>query len=128
MVTEGGDVGVFALNVGDCFDDPPDVQGDGDGSVEAVAAVPCDEPHDNQVYHKFDLPDGDFPGEDATFDRATAGCIAQFEAAVGEAYETSPLDIFPLTPTESGWAAGDQEVICSIYNLDLSKLTADALG
>ena len=61
-ITEGGDVGVFALEVGDCFDQPPD------GNIEEVAGVPCDEPHDTEVYAKFDMEGGDdapYPGDAA---------------------------------------------------------------
>ena len=123
-IVEGGDVGVFVLAVGDCFDDP-----DADATqISSVAATPCDAPHDNQVYDKFDLPSGDFPGDDAVMQDAFAGCLERFESALGEPYETSPLAIFPLYPTSQGWDAGDHEVVCAVYNVDLSKLTADALA
>lgn len=129
VVIEGGDVGVLALNVGDCFDDPPGVfETDEMTEVESVAAVPCDEPHDNQAYAKFDLPDGDWPGDEETSQDAFDGCLDEFEAMIGEPYETSPLDILPLSPTETGWRLGDHEVLCAVYNLDLSKLTTDVIS
>lgn len=121
-VVEGGDVGVFVLQVGDCFDDPDDF-----ANVASVAAVPCTELHDNQVYAKFDLPDGGWPGDVAVQDMAVNGCLDRFEPAVGQQYETSPLDIAPLFPSVDTWGTGDREVICALYNVDFSKLTGSVL-
>lgn len=123
-IVEGGDVGVFALAVGDCFDDPAAEATE----VYSVDAIPCDEPHDNQVVAKFDLASGDFPGEEEVMAQAYQGCLDRFEEVTGEAYETSPLDIFPLFPTEGGWDAGDHEVVCNLYNVNLSKLTEDLIA
>ena len=114
---------MFVLAVGDCFDDPDDLT-----NVGSVAAVPCDQPHDNQVYAVFDLADGDWPGQDAVGEQAALGCIDRFDAAIGEAYETSPLDIAPLYPSADTWTAGDREVVCAAYNVDLSKITGSVLA
>ncbi|MGB5756298.1 MAG: septum formation family protein [Acidimicrobiales bacterium] len=123
-IVEAGDVGVLALGVGDCFDDPSEDATE----VASVAAVPCDQPHDNQAYAVFDLPDGDWLGQDPVVDAAFTGCLDRFEAAIGEPYDVSPLDILPLYPTEDSWNAGDHEVVCAVYNVDLSKLTASVLA
>lgn len=129
VVIEGGDVGVLALNVGDCFDDPPGVfETDEVTEIETVVAIPCDEPHDNQAYAKFDLPDGDWPGDTAATNAAFDGCLSRFESMLGEPYETSPLDILPLSPTRDGWSLGDHEVLCAAYNVDLSKMTEDVIS
>lgn len=128
-VIQSGAVGILALEVGDCFNDPPGlVDSDEEFEIETVTAVPCDEPHDNQAYAEFDLPDGDWPGRQATTDAAFDGCLDRFESMIGERYATSPLDILPLSPTEEGWRQGDHEVLCSVYNVDLSKLTADVIS
>ncbi len=122
-IVEAGDVGVLALGTGDCFDDPA---GD-ETEVASVAAMPCDQPHDNQAYAVFDLPDGDWLGSEVVVEAAFNGCLERFEAAIGESYEVSPLDILPLYPTEASWDAGDREVVCAVYNVDLSKLTGSVL-
>ncbi|MEM9651434.1 MAG: septum formation family protein [Actinomycetota bacterium] len=128
-VIEAGDVGVLAIKVGDCFDDPPGLLDSVEQTeIEAVAAIPCSEPHDNQAYAKFDLADGDWPGQQVIADDAFDGCLDRFESMIGEPYETSPLDIMPLSPTEEGWRFGDQEVLCAVYNVDLSKLTTDVIS
>lgn len=127
-IVEGGDVGVLRLEIGDCFDDPSASITEEPIEVASVEAIPCSAPHDNQVAAKFDLLGGDWPGlETVQFD-SYSGCVDRFEALTGEAYETSPIDIFPLYPTEPGWDAGDREVICSLYNFDGSKLSVDLLA
>ena len=121
-IVEGGDVGVFVLEVGDCFDD-------GSGTeIASVAAVPCNEPHDNEVVDKFELDGGDWPGLEEVQMQSLLGCLDRFEAAVGEPYETSPLDIGPLYPTEEGWKQGDHEVICVVFNVDFTKLENSVLA
>lgn len=123
-LSKAGDVGVLALEVGDCFDDPAT---DFD-EVLSVPAIPCDQPHDNQAFAKFNLNSGDWPGDDVVSQQALDGCVDRFEPAIGEAYETSPLDVAPLQPTEASWDAGDYEVLCATYNVDLSKLSISVLS
>jgi hypothetical protein len=55
-------------------------------------------------------------------------CVAEFEAYVGLSYVESELNVFPITPTEGSWATGDREIVCALYNLDLSKLTGSMEG
>ncbi len=87
------------------------------------------EPHDNEVFAVFDYTETDtFPGSDAMNAAATDLCIAQFQDYVGVAYTDSPLEVFPITPTEASWESGDREVICSLYNSDFSKLTGSMRG
>ena len=56
----GDDGNVFSLEVGTCFDDPESLT-----EVSDVPIVECTEPHDTEVYHLFDMPDGDVPGDAA---------------------------------------------------------------
>ena len=110
-ITEAGTADAFALQIGDCFNDTTEEE------LVEVPAVPCSEPHDNEVYYLFDLPEGEFPGDEAVLAAAEEGCLAQFDAFVGMAYEDSELDWFPLSPTEAGWTAiGDREIVCSVWD------------
>ena len=122
-ITEEGDLGVFGLRPGDCFDDPPGIITE-DTEVESVDAIPCDQPHDNEVFHVFELPSGPFPGDATLNEEAAEVCIPEFEAYTGQDYFESDLDIFPITPTEQTWELGDERtVVCALYDLDLNKLT-----
>jgi hypothetical protein len=110
-IAEAGQQDVFQVAVGDCFND------EGDSSeVTDLPAVPCSEPHDNEIYHLFDLPGDEFPTDiDAQSD---AGCLAQFAAFIGVEYDVSTeIDYFPIQPTADTWSTGDREVICSVYDM-----------
>lgn len=109
-IAEAGQQDVFQVNVGDCFNDT-------DSSSEEVSeipAVPCAEPHDNEIYHLFDLAGDEYPLD--TPDQADAGCYAQFATFVGLEFESSTLDFYPIYPTAETWATGDREVICAVYD------------
>lgn len=127
-ITEGGDVGVFALEVGDCFDQPPS------GDVTEVAAIPCTESHDLEVIAKFDMEgDGDapYPG-DAAVQEASRDCIGDlFTDYVGVALNESRFEVFPITPNQAGWEDDnlqDREIICTARTGDGTPLTASIEG
>lgn len=109
-VTAADEVSVEALRVGDCLETPAD------GVVTDLTAVPCGQAHDGEVYHSFELPDGDFPGTEQVQTAGEEGCLAEFEAFVGAAFDDSELGLLPLTPVEEGWDAGDQGVLCIVQD------------
>lgn len=110
---------VFDLSVGDCFDDTEDISG---GEVSDVPIVDCSEPHDNEVFHTFEVDDGEFPGDDGIVAEAQEQCVPAFEEYVGTDYASSRLDVFPITPTEKSWEGGDREIVCALYDVELAKL------
>ena len=119
----GGGGNVFNLEVGTCFDDTDETQ------VSSVPLVDCGEPHDNEVFAVFDYTEAEtFPGAEAMNQAAHELCVAEFEAYVGLSYLESELNVFPITPTEGSWDDGDREIVCALYNLDLSKLTGSMEG
>ena len=117
---------IFSIAVGDCTNDPED---DDAEEVVSVEAVPCDGPHDNEAYHAEDLPDGEFPGEEAVLEAAEEICLSQFEAFVGLPYEESRLSVFPYRPTQEGWEqAEDREVLCMVYDTAGEPLVGSVAG
>ncbi len=121
-VVESGDVGVFAIQVGDCFGDL------GTGEISAATAVPCADPHLNEVYALFDMPDGDFPGDAAITTAWQEGCLERFDAFVGLDFASSIYDITPLTPTATSWAQGDREIVCMVQPVSGENTTGTAKG
>ncbi len=110
-IVEEGDADVFAIRVGDCLNE---ASGE---VVSEVPVVPCDQPHDEEVFFDFELEGTDYPGDDAVQTQANDGCLAQFEPFVGLAYESSSLDFYPYTPTQESWEqAGDRVVSCVIWD------------
>lgn len=125
-IVGGGDLGVMAMQVGDCFDDPEEA-----GVVVDVAATPCSEPHDNEVFGVLSLaaafPDDAYPGEDPLWDHSFDICSGSlFDDYVGTSYRDSSLEVFSLTPSQESWEDGDREFVCALYRLDLGQLTGTA--
>ena len=125
-IVEGGQLGAFRIQIGDCFGDVPD------GDIEAVEGVPCSSLHFNEVYDAFMLPFGAsdaFPGDPAVSEAAFNGCYDRFEPFVGGPYETSLYEITVMHPTAVSWAeVDDREVLCLINNYDGSMTTGSARG
>ena len=122
-VVEGGEVGAFRLSVGDCL------AAEAVGDVESVPVVPCSEPHDSELFHSFQLADGEYPGNQSVIDQAQAGCIAEFDAFIGLAYAESVWDITAVYPTEASWnAVGDREVLCGVFPISDEDTTGSARG
>jgi hypothetical protein len=129
-IASEGSLDVMEVRVGDCFDDPDDLPEDGSmGETADVGAKPCSQPHDNEVYHSFDLEGEEYPGDEAVEELAFDGCEAAFEPFVGTPYEDSELDIFTLTPLEDGWEQlDDRTVICALFDLSGEQVTGSLEG
>ncbi len=108
QVTESANIDIFALKVGDCMMEAPS------GLLEDIDVVPCAEPHDQEVFHEITMDDGDFSEE--AIDAASQECIGDAYASfVGVAYETSTLEVYPITPTQQTWdELNDRVVQCVI--------------
>ncbi|WP_127473759.1 septum formation family protein [Microbacterium sulfonylureivorans] len=110
-VVEAGNEDVFALRVGDCFDDVEAAE------FASLPVIPCDEPHTNQVFGSYALPDGDWPGDESIGEGSIAECDALFEKFVGIGYDESALDWWTISPTEESWTTeDDREVQCVIFD------------
>ena len=122
-ITEAGDADVFQIAVGDCIDDSTSTE------VAEVPVVPCDQPHDNEVIFSFEMPAGEFPGQEAFVAAAEEQCPPALEAYVGIAFADSMYDVWPITPTEDGWTQGDdREVLCLVFDPTLAKIEGTVKG
>ncbi|WP_159502390.1 septum formation family protein [Microbacterium sp. 18062] len=119
-VTGGGQIDVFTLSVGDCLNDQSASE------VYEVPVVPCDEPHDYEVYHDFALADGEWD-QDAVYAAADEGCYTAFPDFVGLSYEESTLDFAYYAPTQLSWEDGDDRMV-SCYIGDPGTQTTGSLA
>lgn len=111
-ITEAGPISVFDLRPGDClYPDDSTV-----GEVEKVQAVPCDEPHTQEVFAVPEFPDerGVYPGEAALQQFADAACLEAFEAYTGTDYLDSDYFFTYLHPSVDSWNDDDRQIICVI--------------
>lgn len=120
---------VFDFEIGDCFDDPDgvDLEQEGGDVLESVVSVGCDQAHDNEVIHLFEVDDATFPGQEVLQDRADEQCQARWPDYIGTAYADSELESFPLVPTAESWKRGDREIVCAVYLPD-EKLVGSVRG
>lgn len=127
-VTEGANIDVFSLKVGDCMP-----ASDTTGEITDLDVVPCDEPHTDEVFFDFELTGDSLPTDEEIQAQVEAQCVPAFTEFVGLDYYESTLDFWWLTPTEQTWTqANDRLVQCIIYqpdeNGDSAELTASLQG
>ncbi|MCC2029857.1 septum formation family protein [Microbacterium sp. YMB-B2] len=118
-VTEGANIDVFSLKVGDCMPAT-----DTTGEITDLDVVPCSEPHTDEVFYEFELEDGDLPSDDEIMAAVEAECVPAFADFVGVEWADSTLDFWWITPTEETWTqANDRIVQCVIYKPDPEDAT-----
>jgi len=117
-------VDVCSIKLGDCLSGGSD-----DESVSEMQKLDCAAPHVYEVYHVFDLPAGDFPGDEIVDEAANSGCSAAFTGFIGKTYDESKLEMQTLTPQQTGWITkNDREVICMVVDADEVPRTGSARG
>ena len=109
--TDGTETDAFAIGVGDCLND-----GGVEGEVSSVVVIDCAQPHDSEAYSSIQVPDGDYPGEDANLAQAEQDCLAAFNTFAGINYDQSTLSFSYYYPTEGSWGNGDREILCLILD------------
>ena len=108
--TPEGETDVFAVEVGDCINTTSTEE-----EIMSIPIVPCDEPHDQEVFDRLVLDDGDYPGDAAIDDQLMSYCTGDaFTAFVGLPYADSIYATSGLTPTQGSWDNGDRELLCTI--------------
>lgn len=117
---------VPTAEVGECITN--DVSGA--GLVEEFDVVDCTDTHSGELFFKFDLADGDFPGTEEISSQVQEQCYgSEFEDYVGLDYQSSEIEVYTVTPTEETWnEADDREVLCFGANLDGTDLTETIEG
>ena len=94
------------LEAGDCF------SGGRTDQIDLVTPVPCTSAHESQVVTIFELPDGDYPGEDEVIAAAEEGCADKADPLLTDAAfdDLEPSFIYPDSYT---WR-GDRTVLCLV--------------
>lgn len=114
---------IFSLVIGDC-----EVGNQDGGEVSSTKTVDCAEPHDAEVYAASYMAEGDFPGDSAIEDQATADCYAEFGTFIGAEYEDSVYDFSWYYPTEGSWSEGDREILCLVYDPSGDQISGSLAG
>jgi hypothetical protein len=107
QIVDGGLLDPYAVRVGDCIKEafPAGV------AISSVEAVPCGEPHMDEVYHigEIDLPAYDDAAVEAA---AEALCMGPGSAGLAAVVAPEELYIGWMRPSFLSWADGDREIAC----------------
>ncbi|HEX6475425.1 MAG TPA: septum formation family protein [Candidatus Limnocylindria bacterium] len=115
-----GSRAVTDIGVGECFD-LPDAN---EQEIDDLTQRECTEAHEFEMFYVADMPDGPYPSDDETVAWIEANCLPAFADYVGMDYQTSELDVFPITSTEATWNDGDHSVQCALYEDGNPELTS----
>ena len=123
-IAKPGDLTATDLRVGDCFDlkDPTAEE------IEEVAARPCAQAHEFELFFTGSLPEGAYPAQPVFEAYMQDNCMPAFVAFVGKVYEDSELDVYWLSPTTEAWRQGDRSVQCAVYHPRIHELTESLKG
>ena len=133
-IIDGGGLGAFRVEIGDCINLPDEAAIGTDPTAEAtevvsVEGVPCDESHDAQAYAKFDITDLTVYSEWAAGRRADEGCVDRWTAAIGTNFwQDQELTIYTLFPSDESWRLlFDRNVTCFLTAIDGTPLVGSRL-
>lgn len=98
-----------SLQGGDCFIDPPSIR----DMHSTVTVVPCNQPHDREVFGTFDLSGSTYPGDSAVDTQASHGCDARIAGYVGNGAPAwvRNQQVRYYRPLESSWST-NKLVVC----------------
>ena len=121
QVTVPVQANLYVLQVGDCFDLIEE-------SLTDVQVIPCAEGHTFEVFFTGDMPDGEYPGDDAVTSFAEDQCVPAFEDYVGISFQESVWYATQAGPDETSWAGGQRTVMCVLHNQSATAVTGSARG
>ncbi|MBW0118115.1 septum formation family protein [Pseudonocardia abyssalis] len=121
----GGSTSVLDLEVGQCItDETPEGE-----QVSSVPVVECSQPHVGEIYALPQLPDGDFPGDEAVTASAQELCAGpEFQTFVGVPIDQTTLSVNFLIPSAETWAEDDREIVCIVGPADGTPATTSLRG
>ena len=110
---------MFDLEVGDCLNPDPGTSGE----ITSIEAVPCEEPHTQEVFALPEYVGADgrptdvYPGEGELRRFADAACLDAFSRYTGTDYLDSDLYFSYLHPSIDSWNSGDDRtVVCVVVS------------
>lgn len=124
-ITASSDVDAFSVKLGDCFND----DANGSSMVSSVAAVPCGEPHDNEVFGLPKMDDAStYPGDAVVEAAVDTQCGPLFVAFYGAEPGDTGATFSAMTPSAQSWPKGDREIACIAYDMYGDKVTGSLAG
>lgn len=120
---------VERLSVGMCFDDASvedtvkDANSAIDTTVTNIPIVSCTEPHQNEIYYIYNLPDDEgYLETEASIKEMLQVCQNEFENLSSSSELDSSYQLSVLTPSSDSWQQGDKQVVCYVSDPENKKL------
>lgn len=112
QVTRQGQLPIYSLKVGDCFDNPTTAT-----NVHSVTATLCAQPHNAQVYSEFLLKGSNFsyPGLSKVIRLAQDGCNDRI-GTIDKAKTNNSMTVHIIFPPEAAWISGRRTVTCLVFD------------
>ena len=118
-VIEEGSVSVWEIRVGDCLTDTFESDSN---EFSSANAIPCDQPHAFEAYHRDYFSGDTFPTDVGS--AADDICYYAFVDYFGMPVEETNLTFYFLFPTKESWESrSDREITCITGMDDGSYLT-----
>ena len=111
-VVTSGQLGVFVIHLGDCFESLPDKV----TTIATLQAVPCSSPHHWQDYFKGTLTDSTYDPVAITAEsrkicnEEASKLVQSWTATIANEYQSAFETFF--SPTPESWAKGDRALDC----------------
>jgi hypothetical protein len=107
---------VFSLKTGQCLNP----------RGQSYSLVPCDSPHEAEVFATFALAGSTWPGTTAVASAASGGCATRLTGYLNPQLAISLASTY-VYPDAAAWQAGTRTVICEVRASD-GKLTGSVRG
>ena len=119
-IVKGGDSSVFDLQIGDCIGANLD-----NGEMSEIGVVPCDDPHQYEIFAITKSSLDTYPGKEALGEDATSKCLSFFNDYFQINFEESQLYLTHFTPTEDSWnQMDDREITCRAFRRNEKTMVA----
>jgi hypothetical protein len=111
QVTRAGTTSVYSLRTGDCLQNPGTRLG-----ILTVRVVPCDQPHNTQVFAVFTVAGSGYPGTAALQRQAATGCHTRIAGSINRSLITNSMTLQYLYPESQSWADGHRSITCLVVS------------
>jgi hypothetical protein len=113
-ISKKGDLDAFSIKVNDCYEKPTDAL----TGFSSVKAIPCDQPHNAQVYFSFTYPNATStaPTDDQLKSTVDPQCTTAAGTKVDQAKAPQNAMMNYLIPDDTAWGQGHHEILCVIEN------------
>lgn len=117
-------VSIFDLELGACVLDRQRPDG---ADVDVVEVVPCEEPHDSELFARLAVTEDSFPGAEYLIREGGTRCQSAFADFIGVDFAESVYDFTFYYPTPSSWVDGDRSIFCLAHEPGAQR-TGSLLG